>query len=117
VAQLFGSVTWWMFWPDGWRALAALDDDGDGWLSGAELDGIAVWRDRNQNGVSDPGEVVPAADAGIVRIATHATSGERNPRGVITRGGALPSLDWRVSPVEDLASGRSAPAGVSSAWR
>jgi hypothetical protein len=38
--QLFGSVTWWMFWKDGYQPLAALDDNGDGWLSGEELQGI-----------------------------------------------------------------------------
>jgi hypothetical protein len=32
--QLFGSVTWWLFWRDGYQALAALDDDGNGWLEG-----------------------------------------------------------------------------------
>jgi len=27
--QLFGSATWWLLWPSGYRALEALDDDGD----------------------------------------------------------------------------------------
>src|SRR5207248_5903091 len=41
--QLFGSATWWIFWDDGYQPLAALDNDGDGWLSGNELAGLAVW--------------------------------------------------------------------------
>lgn len=28
--QLFGNVTWWMFWRNGYQALAALDDTMDG---------------------------------------------------------------------------------------
>jgi len=57
-----------MFWRDGYAALAALDNDGDGWLSGAELDGVVVWRDANGNGISEPGEVVSARQFGIARI-------------------------------------------------
>jgi hypothetical protein len=56
--QLFGSVTWWMFWRDGYQAPAALDDDGNGWLEGNELAGIAIWRDLNGNGVCDPSEII-----------------------------------------------------------
>ncbi len=67
--QLFGSVTWWIFWGDGYEPLALLDDDGDGWVAGRELAGLAVWRDRDGDGRSDPGEVIPAAQAGIARLA------------------------------------------------
>jgi hypothetical protein len=97
--ELFGSVTWWMFWPTGYDALAALDDDGDGWLSGSELKGLAVWRDRNQNGVSEPGEVIPVEALGIARLATQATSTEDgapcNLTGLhLTSGLVLPTYDW-----------------------
>jgi hypothetical protein len=54
---------------NGYQPLAALDDDGDGWPSDRELSGIAVWRDKNQNGIADPGEVLPATALGIQRIA------------------------------------------------
>ncbi|HLJ53413.1 MAG TPA: hypothetical protein VKT77_00155 [Chthonomonadaceae bacterium] len=67
--QLFGNVTWWMFWKDGYGPLDALDDDRNGWLEGKELKELAVWFDRNGNGVSDPGEVVPLASLHVVRIA------------------------------------------------
>jgi hypothetical protein len=97
--QLFGSVTWGMFWRNGYEPLAALDNDRDGWLSGAELAGIAVWNDRNGNAVSDPGEVTPVTESGIARIAArpsaavdgvpcHAQGIER------TDGGFLPTYDW-----------------------
>jgi tetratricopeptide (TPR) repeat protein len=67
--QLFGSVTFWMFWQNGYAALAALDDDGDGELAGRELDGLALWNDRNGNGISDPGETLPLAAYGIVALS------------------------------------------------
>jgi hypothetical protein len=103
--QLFGSVSWWIFWSDGYRALAALDDDGDAWLAGRELEGVGVWRDANGNGVSDPGEVVPAAEASIVRIAVRPDAGNdgvlANARGVVTRDGTYPTFDWKVAPLPD----------------
>ena len=37
------------------RALDALDGDGDGWLVDAELEGLALRRDVERDGVSDPG--------------------------------------------------------------
>jgi hypothetical protein len=102
--QLFGSVTWWMFWKDGYQPLAALDDDGDGWLSGAELQGIGVWRDGNGNGISESGEVVPAQSFEITRVAVRASRVEAgvpfNPRGIyLSDGTALPTYDWIPVPV------------------
>lgn len=101
--QLFGLVTWWIFWSDGYRALAALDDDGDGWLRGDELDGIGVWYDRNGNGISDAGEVLSREQAGIVQIAVRATAGPdgvlTHPRGVVLRDRSFKSFDWRVNSI------------------
>lgn len=97
--QLFGSVTWWMFWENGYQPLAALDDNRDGFLSDRELEGIAVWRDANTDGVAGPGEVIPARKAGIRRIATRA-SGSRggtlwHPAGIVLQDGAVrPTFDW-----------------------
>ena len=53
--QLFGSVTFWMFWRQGYDALRALDDDDDGQIAATELKGLALWHDRNANGRSDTG--------------------------------------------------------------
>ena len=99
--QLFGSVTWWMFWRDGYAAMAALDDNRDGWLTGRELSGLALWFDRNQNGVSDPGEVVPIAQTPVSGLATTATGAEQhgpmNPAGLRLRDGStLPTWDWTL---------------------
>ena len=103
--ELFGSVTWWMFFPNGYRALDVLDDSRNGWLEAGELDGISVWFDRNSNGVSDTGEVVSLRSLGIEAIATHATGQDgRSPmctQGLRLRGGrTLPTYDWIAPPVE-----------------
>jgi hypothetical protein len=66
--QWFGSVTFWLFWHNGYEPLRSLDDNGDGRIAGRELDGIAIWRDENGNGVSEPGEVRPATSWGIVSL-------------------------------------------------
>jgi hypothetical protein len=68
--QLFGNVTFWLFWNSGYDALRALDDDGNGVLRGDELIGLAVWRDTNVDGVSQPGEVHSLAALGIVEVST-----------------------------------------------
>jgi hypothetical protein len=96
--QLFGSVTWSMFWPDGYAPLAALDDDHDGWLSGAELRGLAVWQDANGDAISDAGEVRPLPAVGVARISCHA--GGRGEAGAYNLGG-LERKDGRVSPTWD----------------
>jgi len=67
--QMFGNVTFWIFWRDGYAALQSLDDDRDGALRGAELRGIALWQDQNSNGVSEPGEVRAVSDWGITTIS------------------------------------------------
>src|SRR5262249_9693242 len=66
--QLFGNVTFLMFWENGYRALSALDADGDGWLAGVELDGLAVWVDANGNGVVDAGELKSLSELGITGL-------------------------------------------------
>ncbi len=97
--QLFGNVTWWMFWENGYQALAALDDNHDGWLRGPELAGLALWFDRNQNGVCDPGEVVPIEQAGVEALAVRATGWDgQSP---MNANGAK-MKDGRVLPTWDL---------------
>jgi len=97
--QLFGSVTWWIFWDHGYQPLASLDNDRNGWLEGKELAGLAAWQDANSNGVSDPGEVTPLSERGIRRIAVrYETSSDgtlMNARGIERNDGRmLPTYDW-----------------------
>ena len=104
--QLFGSVTFWMFFNDGFHALNVLDDDRDGRLSGLELRGLAVWFDRNTNGRSERGEVVAVARLGIRAIetkATHTATSAGWPAhhaGVKMRDGTTrPLYDWLPMPL------------------
>lgn len=96
--QLFGSVSWWLFWNNGFEALAALDDNHDGVLTGAELRGIAVWRDSNSNGIADPGEVVSAEGLGISSIEVRPVQADRYlfvTNGIALRNGTLlKTFDW-----------------------
>lgn len=52
-------------WRDGYDALATLDTNRDGVLTGAELAPLALWFDENQNGVSEPGEVKNISETGV----------------------------------------------------
>jgi hypothetical protein len=97
--QMFGNVTFWIFWHDGYEALSALDDNGDGVLSGRELKGLALWNDADGNGVSDPGEVLPVQAFGITRLSCtshiHGSGIPWNPAGVtFGDGSSRPTYDW-----------------------
>ena len=44
--QLFGSVTFWLFWENGYDALRSLDDNGDGAIAGADRHRLGAQRDQ-----------------------------------------------------------------------
>lgn len=97
--DMIGQRTWAVFWTDGFEALRALDYNRDGELTGAELGGLALWRDANQNGVSDPGEVTPANVHGVAALSVR---GQTTRPGLITapdgvrfdNGATRPLYDW-----------------------
>jgi hypothetical protein len=99
--QLFGNVTFWLFWDNGYEALAALDDNGDGLLTGAELQHLAIWHDHNGDGKVDPGEIKSLAELGIVALSCRHERTPGDPdcaafsaHGVVFRDGATrPSFD------------------------
>ena len=104
--QMFGNVTFWIFWSDGYEALSVLDDNGDGVLTGSELCGLAVWNDINCNGISESGEVVPVEILGVEAISCTSQAGPNgmrwNPEGIcFSDGRVAPSYDW-------IAPGRTA---------
>jgi len=101
--EMFGSVTWWMFFPNGYRALDVLDDNRDGWLEADELRGVSVWFDRNSDGVTNAGELVSLGSLDVAAIGTRATGFDgRSPMcaaGLRLRDGrTLPTYDW-IAPV------------------
>ncbi len=64
-------------WDNGYLALGALDDDGDGRLAGVELRGLSLWRDANRDDASGDGEVLPVAAYDIVALDyAHMRAGE-----------------------------------------
>ncbi|MHC4155819.1 MAG: hypothetical protein ACYST6_12975 [Planctomycetota bacterium] len=104
--QMFGSVTWWLFFEDGYHALDALDNNRDGFLAAGELEGIRVWFDENRDGISLPAEVVSLADLGIISISTKPSgkdSGCPTSASGITfsDGRTLPTYDWLTSPEKE----------------
>jgi hypothetical protein len=73
--ELFGNATptaSGSFAQNGYEALADLDGDGDGWIDGSDLifAKLVLWRDFNHDGMSEPGELVSLADAGVIAIST-----------------------------------------------
>lgn len=85
--QLFGNVTFWLFWRNGFDALAALDDDRDGEIRDRELVGLALWRDANGDGVSGAGEVRPLAEHGIVSLRCRYEEGDGFLTAAVAPGG------------------------------
>lgn len=100
--QLFGNVTFWMFWADGYAALRALDDDRDGSLSGKELTGLALWHDANGNGVSDPGELKPLAEHGVTALGCRAEVLKSHPDRIPHCPTGVTFKDGTTRPTFDL---------------
>jgi len=99
--QMFGSVTFWIFWQNGYEALRSLDEDGDGVLEGPELAGVALWHDANCDGKSDSAEVRPIAEYGVkalnCRWELHLDGFPWHPGGItFTNGSSRPTYDWIV---------------------
>lgn len=67
--NLIGNITFWLFWDNGYEVLNILDDNRDGELDGTELKGLSIWHDRNSNGISDIGEVLPLSDWDISTLS------------------------------------------------
>lgn len=107
--QLFGAVTFWVFWRDGYEAMSALDDNGDGALTGDELNGLALWRDRDGDGVSTRDEVTPVGLAGLTRLEcvpdVHASGIPFHPAGADFGPELRPTFDW-IAPANAPLSGR-----------
>ncbi len=91
-------------WRDGYEALATLDENADGRISGQELAALALWFDDNRNGRADAGEVRPIQAEGVTalfyspdktdpstRNITASLGYERIVNGELIRGA---SVDW-----------------------
>jgi hypothetical protein len=100
--QLFGGVTFWMFWEHGYQALAALDNDRDGQLAGPELAGLAIWQDRNGNGQCEPGEVQPLAAWRIAALSCRCQRDESHPDRIVYSPEGVTLADGTTRPTYDI---------------
>lgn len=104
----------WLVWDPQWRGevhtgadlvnqrtLRQLDANHDGQISGAELAGLALWRDENDNGVAEPGEVLPVNVHGITALSARAAVTQPGlmvaPAGIrFDDGHTRPLYDWTL---------------------
>lgn len=100
--QMFGSVTFWLFWEHGYAALSSLDDDGDGQLRGGELRGLALWHDANGDGVADRGEVRSLESYGIVALSCRHERDAAHPDRIAFSRAGVTFRDGRTRPTFDL---------------
>ncbi len=103
--KMVGQSSFWIFWHNGYEVLKALDDNNDGKLEGKELDGMALWQDKNSNGVSDAGEVSDLKSNGITGLAHSCTRNHQgilwNQKGVFFKNGtSRPSFDLVLPSIE-----------------
>jgi hypothetical protein len=99
---MFGSVTFWMFWDNGYQALSSLDDNHDGELSSSELNGLALWHDINGNGISEPGEVRSLSSYGIVGLTCRADAGGNTPYAAAQSVSGVRFANGSIRPSFDL---------------
>lgn len=100
--QLFGNVTFWLFWETGYDALASLDNNHDGQLNGSELNGLAIWHDINGNGTADEGEVRSLAAHGIVGVSTRFQRDTAHPDRIAYSANGVQFRDGKTRPTFDL---------------
>ncbi|MFP4497793.1 MAG: hypothetical protein ACLFQV_06230 [Vulcanimicrobiota bacterium] len=79
-------------YSDGYAKMSeVLDADKNGWVEGAELEGLYVWQDKNSNASCEIEELTPVSELNIQRIATT----HRNFESVYYRDGReYKTWDW-----------------------
>lgn len=90
---------------DGFDALRQEDSNRDGWVDAgdANFGALRLWRDLNQNGISEPGELKTLAEAGVAGVRVINTGNQQ----VLDNGNRIADLG-----VFRWADGRSGTAGV-----
>ncbi|SMB32239.1 Putative calcium-binding protein (fragment) [Sterolibacterium denitrificans] len=91
---------------NGFAALADLDSNLDGIFSADDdqFANVRLWRDLNQDGISDAGELISLAEAGIASINLASTSANTNLAGgnILTATGTYTRTDGTTGTVGDL---------------
>lgn len=102
ITEMFGNRT-----TSGFAALGVLDSNADGIFNIADADFSAVklWKDSNSNGITDAGELISLADAGIASISlTAMTLTDTDVRGnVVVREASFTRTDGTTGKVGDIA--------------
>ena len=96
---------------DGFAALSGIDSNGDGVVNSADANfsQLQIWRDLNQNGVSDAGELFTLQQSGIQSLNTAAANATpiAVAGGILAETGSYMRTDGTVSTMGDV-SGRVA---------
>jgi len=100
--DLFGSVTFWLFWENGYDALASLDDNQDGQLKGRELSGLGIWQDVNKDGICQDHEFKTLPEAGIVSLNCRYQRDENHPEKIAFSPLGVTFKDGTVRSTFDL---------------
>jgi Ca2+-binding RTX toxin-like protein len=87
--ELFGSPT-----QDGFSVLSTYDSNGDGKIDASDdaFDQLLVWRDLDQDGVSDAGELSTLSALGIESIALNSTPSSQTDAG--NKIGQVATFEW-----------------------
>lgn len=101
-SELFGNATG---FNDGFAQLAQLDSNGDGVIdaSDAAYGDLRIWRDLDQDGVSDEGELQGLSDVGIASIDLSATEvSETNLEHLVSHRSSVTFSDGTTGLIEDI---------------
>ncbi|MCB1342018.1 MAG: DUF2974 domain-containing protein, partial [Pseudooceanicola sp.] len=99
-SELFGTQT-----VDGFTNLAVLDSNSDGVIDDKDeaFADLVVWRDLDQDGLSDPGELQSLADAGVRSIKLAATLGNTEIAGNrVTHVSSYTGTDGKTREISDV---------------
>jgi hypothetical protein len=119
-SEMFGSAT---VLPDGSRAsngfmaLAALDQNGDGEISAPDpaFAELGVWTDSNQNGVTDPGELRSLSSVQIDALSLAATPARQVQQGnLVGLIGSYRSSDGQSHLLADVWLAQGAPPSLNA---
>ena len=80
-------------WRDGYEALETLDHNGDGEISGTELEPLALWFDRGSDAVVGAGEVRPITDMGVTKLFLGPRTQDASTRNIHVKQGYAVSSD------------------------
>ena len=108
--ELFGNVTPQPVPPlgvqrNGFLALSVFDSNGDGAITAADsvFNDLRLWRDRNHDGISQPGELATLSSESVTRIALNYSENRRRDRhGNMLRYWSLVELTAGTSTAIDV---------------